>query len=142
MDILEQIVLSYPESTNLTVKKQKAMYDFIIEAIRLLGKSDEFSLRFICTTTKEVLKEVKSFSDLALNFSCKNFNTVGQSFESDEFIMITSPKAIDNIVACILIRKKTFNHKIDDFEILKAIASQSLFFFMFIHNKKQISCPS
>ena len=142
LDILEQIALGYPEKTSLTVKKQKAMYDSIIEAIRLLGKSDDFSLRFICTTNLEVLKEVKSFPDLALNFSCKNLSAVPQTFESDEFIMITSPRSIDNIISCILIRKKTPNHKIDDFEILKAIASQSLLFFMFIRSKKQISCPS
>jgi hypothetical protein len=51
--------------------------------------------------------------------------------------MITSPKAIDDIIACILIRKKTPNHKIDDFEILRTVASQSLFFFMFIRSAKQ-----
>ena len=139
LDILEQIILSYPESIKLTVKKQKAMYDSILEAIRLLGKSDEFSLRFINILTKEVLKEVKSFPYLALNFSCKNMDAVIQAFESDEFVMITSPKAIDNIVACILIRKKTPNHKIDDFEILKTIASQSLFFFMFIRSAQQVN---
>jgi len=136
LDILEQITLNYPESIKLTVKKQKAMYDSIIEAIRLLGKSDEFSLRFIRTSNLEVLKEVKSLPDLALNFSCKNISAVTQVFESDEFIMITSPKAIDDIVACILIRKKTANHKIEDLEIIKAIASQALFFFMFIRDKQ------
>lgn len=137
LDILEQIVLHYPESFNLTVKKQKEMYDSVIEAIRLLGKSDEFSLRFIRLSTMEILKEIRSFPDLELNFSCKNLGAITQVFESDEFTITPSPKDIDGIVACIVIKKKTPNHKIVDFEILKVIASQALLFFMFIRNTRQ-----
>jgi hypothetical protein len=140
LDILEQLALSHPESPDLTAKQQKEMYDSIIEAIRLLGKSDEFVLRFICTSNKEILKEIKSFSDLPLGFSGKNLNTAAQFFESDDLIMVTSPKAIENIISCIIIRKKTSNYKIDDLEILKAVASQSLFFFMFINHKKPVAC--
>lgn len=140
LDIIEQVALSYPESHELTIKKQKAMYDSIMEAIRLLGKSNEFSLRFICVSKKEVLKEMRSMQDLAIGFSCKNSNAAAQFFESDEFIMTTSPKAIDDIISCIIIKKKNPNQKIDDLEILKSIASLSLLFFMFIKNKKQNSC--
>lgn len=142
IDILEQVALSFPESTDLTIKKQKRMYDSIMEAIRLLGKSDEFILRFICLKEKDVLKEIKSLQELAFNFSCKILNSSSQFFESDEFIMITSPKAIDNIVSCIIIRKKNPNQKIEDLEILKTIASQALFFFMFIKQKKRIACTN
>jgi len=142
LDILEQIALSYPESHDISAKEQKGIYDFIMEAVKLLGKSDEFSLRFICVSTKEALKEIRSAQDLAIGFSCKNSNEAGQFFESDEFIMTTSPKAIDGIISCIIIKKKNSNQKIDDLEILKSIASLALFFFMFIRHKKQIACKN
>ena len=137
IDILEQVALNYPDNLNLTAKKQKTMYNSIMEAIRLLAKSDEFALRFINTPNREVLKEIKSNSDSSFNFSCKNLNIASQFFESDEFIMITSPKAIEGVISCVIIKKKTYNQKLDDLEIFKAIASQALFFFMFIRNKNQ-----
>jgi hypothetical protein len=137
LDILEQTALHYPESANLSVKKQKEMYDSVMEAIRLLGKSDEFSLRFIRLATMEILKEIRSFPDLELNFSCKKLGNITQIFESDEFTITPSPRDIDGIIACIVIKKKTPNHKIVDFEILKVVASQALLFFMFIRNSRQ-----
>lgn len=139
IDILEQVALNYPESLNLTAKKQKSMYDSIMEAIRLLAKSDEIVLRFINISNREVMKEIKSMPDLSFNFSCKNMNIISQFFESDQFIMITSPKAIEDVISCVIIKKKNLNQKLDDLEIFKAIASQALFFFMFIRHKKQIS---
>lgn len=139
LDILEQIALSYPESLSLTAKKQKELYDSIMDAVRLFGKSDEFSLRFICTLNNEVLKEVKSSPELSINFPLKNYDLTAQFFESDDFIVINSPKSIDKIFSCIVIKKKTPEHKLEDLEMIRTLAAQALFLFMFIfvRNKKQ-----
>jgi hypothetical protein len=137
LDIFEQVTLSYPESPNLTAKKQKALYNAIIEAVKLFGKSDEFMLRFVRMPNNDVLKEIKSSSNLSFNCPLKNCNPSTQFLESDEFITISSPKAIDNIFSCIIIRKKSPNQKLDDWEMLKALAAQALFLFMFVNNRKQ-----
>jgi hypothetical protein len=138
LDLLENITLSYPESLNLTAKKQKELYNSTIEAIRLLGKSDEFSLRFVRVENNEILKEIKSSSDLSLNFSLKNLDSTAQFFESDDFIVANSPRTIDNVFACVVIRKKTPSQKIEDLEMIRMLAAQALFLYMFVHDKKQI----
>jgi len=139
-DILENITLGYPESLTITAKKQMETYGSIMEAIRLFGKSDEFALRFICMPNHEILKEVKSFPGLSMNFSLKNFDSDIQFFESDKFIVVNSPKAIDNIFSCIVLKKKTPNQKMEDLEMIRTLAAQALFFFMFVRDKKMMAC--
>lgn len=135
VDILESIALSYPESLILTTKKQKEVYKSIMEAIRLFGKSDEFTLRFICMSSKDILKEIKSFPDVSMNFSPKNFDLTAQFVESDDFIVVNSPKAIDDVFSYIVLKKKTPNQRLEDLEIIRTLAAQALFFFMFVRKK-------
>jgi len=99
LDIIEQITFSYPESLNVTTKKQREIYDSIMAAIKIFGKSDEFVLRFVCLPDNEVIKEIKSLPNLSLNFSLKNFDIDEQFFESDEFFVTTSPKTIASFLA-------------------------------------------
>ena len=136
VDILESIALSYPESLVITAKKQKDVYKSIMEAIRLFGKSDEFILRFVCLPSKEILKEIKSFPDVSISFSLKNIDLNTQFFESDEFIVISSPKTVDDVFSYIVIAKKNPNQRMEDLEIIRTLAAQALFFFMFVRKEK------
>lgn len=140
LDILENIALGFPESSNITEKKQSEIYESIMGAIQLFGKSDEFSLRFIRLPEREMIKEIKSQTEVSINLSRKDMNFTPHFWESDEFIVTTSPKAIDNVFSCIIIRKKTSNHKIDDLEIMKTLAAQALFLYMFMQHKNKIKC--
>lgn len=140
LDILENIALGYPQSAHLTHKNEMELYDSIIDAIRLFGKSDDFALRFVCLPNYEVVKEIKSIPKSPTRFSLKNQVIDFNYFESDEFIVTTSPKSIDNIFSYVVIKKKTPSQKIEDVEIMKTLASQALFIFMFMRNKKQIKC--
>lgn len=140
LDILENIALGYPVSTKLTHKHEMELYDSIIDAIRLFGKSDDFALRFVCLPDYEVIKEIKSIPKSPTRFSLKRHDAEVNYFESDEFIVTTSPKSIDNVLSYIVIKKTTASQKIDDIEMMKTLASQALFIFMFMRNKKQIKC--
>lgn len=140
LDILENIALGYPESSKLTHKSEIEAYNSIMEAIKLFGKSDEFALRFVRLPGYEILKEIKSIPENALSFSFKGQEKEMSCFESDEFIVVMSPKQIDNIFSYIVIRKKTVSQKIDDMEIMKTLAAQALFIFVFTRNKKHIKC--
>jgi hypothetical protein len=139
LDILENITLGYPESFDLTAKRQKKIYDSTMEAIWLFGKSDEFVLRFFNLANNEVLKEIKSQPNVSISFSSKIFDSEIQSFESNEFVAVISPKTLEGVSAYIIIRKKSPTQKIDDLEMLKMLASQALFLFMFIRNKKTVT---
>jgi hypothetical protein len=140
LDILENIALGYPESSKLTHKNELDLYDSIMEAIRLFGKSDEFALRFVQLPKYDLLKEISSKTENTLNFSLKGRELEINYYESEEYIAITSPKTIDNIFSYILIKKKTASQKIEDTEMMKTLAAQALFIFMFMRNKKQIKC--
>ena len=140
LDILEHIALGYPESSNLTQRNESDLYNSIMDAIRLFGKSDEFVLRFITMSEHKIIREIKSNPDENINFVSKECNLELSYFEINDFIITTSPKSIDNIFSCIIIRKKTSSQTIEDIEIMKTLASQALFLFVFMRNKKQIKC--
>lgn len=140
LDILEHIALGYPESSKLTQKNEIELFDSIMDAIRLFGKSEDFSIRFVRLPNYDILKEIKSLPENTLSFSLKGRTVDVNYFESDDFIVITSPKTIDNIFSYILIKKRTSSQKLDDIEIMKTLAAQALFIFMFMRNKKQMKC--
>lgn len=135
VDILESIALSYPESLVITAKKQKEVYKSIMEAVRLFGKSDEFILRFVCLSSKEVLKEIKSFPGASINFSLKNLDLENIFFESDNLVVVNSPKSIDGVFSYIILKKKIPNQRIEDLEMIRTLAAQALFFFMFVRKE-------
>lgn len=140
LDILENIALGYPESSKLTQKNEAELYDSIMDAVRLFGKSEEFSLRFIQLPNCTLIKEIKSVPEKNLRFSFKGRDLESKYFESNAYIVVTSPRSIDNIFSCIIIKKKTASQKIDDIEMVKTLAAQALFIFVFVRNKRQIQC--
>lgn len=140
LDILENIALGYPESSSLTRKNEIELYDSIMNAVGLFGRSDEFAIRFVCLPAYDVLKEIKSNPQSNLSFSLKGHDTDVNYFESNGFIVITSPKSIDSVLSCIIIKKTKTSQKNEDIEIMKTLAAQALFIFVFMRNKKQIQC--
>ena len=140
LDILEHIALGYPQSSKLTHKNESELYDSIMSAVRIFGKSDDFALRFICQSDSSIVKEIKSIPKNNLSFFLKNYEAEINYFESDEFIVVTSPRAIDNIFSYIVIKKKTPSQRLDDVEIIKTLTAQALFIFMFVRHKKSIKC--
>lgn len=140
VDILEGIALSYPESLIVTTKKQKEIFQSIMEAIKLFGKSDEFILRFVSMSSRDIIKEIKSSPDVSIIFSLKNVDLSAQFFESDEFVVVSSPKSIDDVFSYIVLTKKNPNYKTEDLQMIRTLAAQALFFFMFLrkeNNKKK-----
>lgn len=140
LDILENIALGYPESSRLTQKNETELYDSIMDAIKLFGKSDKFSLRFIHLPNCDLIKEFGNVIGNSPHFSFKGSDKDISYKKSNDFIIIMSPKSIDNIFSYIIIEKKTSSQKIDDLEMMKTLASQALFLFVFMRNKKQIKC--
>lgn len=141
IDLLENVTLGHPESINLTNKQQKNIYNSTMHAIGIITKSDDFVLRFSNLKTNELLQEIKNPASASFNFSCKKIDPAAQSMESDEFLAVLSPKDIDNIVACIIIKKKNPTQKIEDLEMLRILASQALLIFMFMNGVKN-NCPA
>jgi hypothetical protein len=137
LDIIMNIALGFPENSSLTVKKQKELYNSIMEAIRLFGKSNDFVIRFANQLTGEILKEVKSNNDVLINFPQKNCNPETHVVENDQVLAVPSPKAMDDVYSCIIMKKQNSQQKNSDFETMSVIAMQALSLFMLTKNKQQ-----
>jgi hypothetical protein len=140
LDILENIALGYPESTKVSETNENELYNAIMDATGLFGKSDDFAIRFISLYNFEILHEIKSIPESTISFELKTYDAGINYLESDECIVINSPKSIDNTLAYIVLKKKMASHRLEDIEIMKTLAAQALFIFVFMRNKRQITC--
>ncbi|HEX8973878.1 MAG TPA: hypothetical protein VF817_00110 [Patescibacteria group bacterium] len=140
LDILENIALGFPESSKLNARKESEMFDSIMGAIHTFSRSDDFMIRFVNQNTRAVLKDLKSDPKSNIDASVENCNTNAIFFENEEYIVAHSPRAVDGIGCCIIIRKKTTAHTVEDPEIMKTLAAQALFMFVFTRNKNHIKC--
>ncbi|MEI8344156.1 MAG: hypothetical protein WCF93_04365 [Candidatus Moraniibacteriota bacterium] len=136
LDIISNIVLGFPESSQLTLKKQRELYESIMEAIRLFGKSNDFVIRFTNLNTGEILKEIKSNDRVTINFPQKDCNPEVPILENNQILAIPSPKAMDNVYACIIVKKDKPQQSKGDAETMKVLAMQALSLFMLINKKK------
>lgn len=135
IDILQHITLGLPETTDLALRHRLEMYQSVMAAIRLFGKSDDFVLRFINRKTLEIVKEIKSPAAVSHIPFRQDRIRDAKPFENDRFLVTSSSRTIDGISACIIIKKKKSGHTADDREILKTIATQALFLFMLLQYK-------
>jgi hypothetical protein len=136
LDILEGITLEFPGSSRISARKQKELYESIVSAIKLFGKGEDFVLRFIDHDNCETLKEIKSHKDVLITLPQKSCGRDVRFLETEEYIVISTPKTVNNITCSIIIKKKSQSHSIDDLEIMKTLAMQALSLFIFVNNKK------
>jgi hypothetical protein len=111
-----------------------------MSAIHLFGKSGEFALRFVNLQKMDVINEIKSFPEANLSFRLNKFEKKKHLHDYGEYLVATSPRSIDNIISYIVIKKNSATQSIEDPEMIKTLAAQALFMFMFIRQKKQIQC--
>lgn len=132
MDILKDIALGITEGPALTDDKKMELYHSIIHAVQMFSKSAHVSLRFINVKKSEIIKEIRSSKKAKCDIVNPTMTKENRSFmETDDIFFIRSPKTVDDIVACIAIEKRNKNQKIEDPELIKALASQALFLFVF-----------
>ncbi|MEI7621297.1 MAG: hypothetical protein WCJ51_02060 [Candidatus Moraniibacteriota bacterium] len=137
LDILMNIMLNFPESSQLSPRKQKELYASIMEAVGLFGRASEFEIRFINALTGETMKEIKKPGIGRIQFSHKKDTLQTQVFEDEKLIVIPSPKTIDDVYACIILKKKNSQQNGNDLEIMRVLAIQALSLFVFLHSKKE-----
>lgn len=139
MDILKDIALGLTEGTELTEEKEMDLYRSIIHAVQMFTKSTNVSLRFINVETGKIIREIRSSKKARCDVVNPIMNKENKTFlETEKAFFIRSPKPINNIVACIAIEKKNKNQKIEDLELINALASQALFLFNFCSEKGRI----
>lgn len=129
-DIVKELIFHLPKETVDTLsKKQPETFQSIIDAARLLAKTDKVSLRFVNTRTKAVEKVLENGSgkDFA-SFDAKTLLVSKKTFwEENSYAIVRSPLQAKSRVAYIVFYKMS-NH-VEDVDIFKILASQALLLF-------------
>lgn len=130
LDIMKQIALELPKLANAEKNSDKEMFSSIIECIYLMGKSKNFKIVFVDVEKRKTIHEIKGNKRIRIRENIDELLAKEINFiDKDKYFVISSPKSINNICASIIIEKKSKHQKIEDPEIMQALASQALFFF-------------
>lgn len=133
LDIMKNVSINLLDASKINPRKGKKFFDTMVESIYILGKSKKFIIRFINIENKETIEEIKSRKRIFLKASneeiVKNLIEKDKSFtESKYHFTITSQKSVDKTIVAIVISKNNQQQKLEDPDMLKALASQMLFF--------------
>ena len=144
LDIMKNISASLLEIDELKPGKEKKFFDAMMESIYILGKSKKFVIRFINTQTGETETEIKSRKGIFFKVNNKEIikrqEKENKSFtESSYHFIIASPKKMGEVIAAIIISKNNQQQKLEDPDILKSLASQSLFLYHFSKKTKELN---
>lgn len=130
LDILKNIALGFPKLSGSLLPNKIRVYDTIIEAVKILGKTNKFSIRLIDDVSNNTKKEFKG--NLKIMFKIKNnsLKLMGKEdfFKNDDYFIFRSPQKIDDARAYIIIQKEK-NNQIEDPELMKTLATQTLFLY-------------
>jgi hypothetical protein len=132
MDIFKDIALGLTEGSELTAEKEMELYHSIIHAVQMFTKSTHVSLRFINVEKSKIIREIKSSKKARCDIVNPIMKKENRTFlETENIFFIRAPKPINNITVCIAIEKRNKSQKIEDPELIKALAAQALFLFTF-----------
>lgn len=141
-EILKRSVGALPGTLALfgRTAKDEELYRPILDAVKILSKSDSVALYFVNMTTHRI---EKSFFDGRNDLFAKVTNEsllhekTRRFWLSDDCYHVASPKAVDHFRSFAVFPKK--KNDIDDPEIFKILASEALFLFCLVRRGKRAS---
>ena len=145
MDLLMNIALGLTDRSTLSKTKENEIYRSIVSAAKLLFKAEEVSLRFINTDTKQATKEIQEENrPLQKSTSLIKSKEVvamkkGMSYRKrKKYLTVSSLQEVNKIKSYIIIQGYDLQEEKNpkNTEILKLFASQALFVYSFMHDKK------
>lgn len=135
MDILKNIALGLPETSAVTPERMKEVYESILEALSLLGKTDAY---FLCIADIRSGVVEKKLDTKGKRCPVLDFASLSKRSETlireGEYVIIRSPRRLKGCFAFIILRKK--NGDLEDPEIFKALAAQALFLYSIEREQK------
>lgn len=128
MEIVKNIALGLPETAAITPDRIKEVYESIMEALALLGKTDVF---FLCVVDIRSGVVEKKFDVRGKRCPVLKYQELAKRTETvireGDYCIIRSPRRVKGRLAFVVLRKKT--GIVEDPEIFKALAAQALFLF-------------
>lgn len=140
IEIFKNISLGLADWSRIPKMREKEAFVYIIAAIKIITRQDEYSLRFANIQSFTTLLEIKSKPKIKFDFSVEKCISENKKyFETSEYIITISPEDIEDIISIITIKKKKNTNSSDDPDILKSIAALALFLFKYSNrNGKKI----
>lgn len=129
-DIVKELIFHLPKDTADTLtKKEPETFRSILEAVKLLAKTDMVSLRFVNAKTQEIEKVLENgHGKTFASFDAERLLSSKKTFwEEETYAVVRSPLQAKGMAAYIVFFK-TSNH-IEDADVFKILASQALLLF-------------
>lgn len=147
MDIIMNIALGLADRSMLNKKKEKEIYESIVNAANFLLKAESVCLRLIDISSFRIKKEIKTKGK---HYIIKNEELAKMGDETvikrDDCIIVASSQSINNIKGYLIIsgynEREQSNPK--NMEILKVFASQAIFLYSYVNldnNGQEKNCP-
>ncbi len=128
MEIVKNIALGLPETDAITPERLKEVYESIMEAVGLLGKTDVFFLCVVDIQSGVIEKKLDVRGKRCPVFNYQEFAKRTETvIREGDYCIIRSPRRVKGNLAFIVLRKKI--GVVEDPEIFKALAAQALFLF-------------
>lgn len=129
-DIVKELIFRLPQSTaGALAKKEPETYQSIVQAVKILAKTETISLRFVDIKTKKIEKAIENGSGEIFSFFDAEMLTASKKtfWEEHGSVVVRSPRQAKNMVVYIIFPKVA--NRIDDVEVFKILASQALLLF-------------
>lgn len=141
-DIVKDLIFNFPRNADeLLGKKDADFYSSILEATRLLAKSDHVSLRFVdyrAGTVEKVCEAQSTPAAMFEHFDGKCLLGAKKYFwEENGYVVVRSPRSTPKLASYLIFPKAT--NRIEDVEVFKILAAEALFLYCV---EKRIAVPS
>ena len=145
MDILMEVALGIADRSLLDRKKEKEVYESIINATNFLLKAGATTLRFINVETKKTEKEYRLLEAIDACISNEELIDMPENVnvkKQRDCLIISSPQKINQIKVYLVIKNYDDNEerKPKNIEILKLFASQAIFLYAYIEKETGVDC--
>lgn len=130
LDIVKELIFGLPKDTaDMLSKKEPETFRSILEAAKLLAKTDTVSLRFVNVKTKAIEKILESGNSRV--FASLDAETLLSSkktfWERETYAVARSPRRAMGMMAYVVFSKTS--NSVENADIFKILASQALLLF-------------
>jgi hypothetical protein len=145
MDILMEVALGLTERSLLDKKKEKEVYESIINAANFLLKAESTSLRLVNLETLRTIKEFKLSDAGCVHISNKELVDMPENVnikKHENCLIISSPQKINQVKSYLVIDNydEQEEKKPKNIEILKLFTSQAIFLHAYMEKDSEVDC--
>ncbi len=146
MDILMQVGLGLSDRSAINKNKEKEIYHTIIDAANSLMRAKFSHLRFVDMKSRRTRKEIIT-GDGCNKIKNSELAEMGDNVnirKKNGYLVAASFKQIDNVKGYLIVEEynELEAENVNNQEILKFLATQALFLFIYISRGEQASLPN